>query len=128
MNLSGNASADMNIEADSLAIDLRERAGATVYGAYEALQLRMEGNGSLTLEGVGTRMGATVLDDANLKASRMEADQLRLKTDNSAKSEVRAVTVCTLELAGMSRTNLYGNPKVQLEGFADRAVLYKKED
>ena len=128
LNLEGNASADMNIEADSLSIHMQERAGATIYAVNEALQLRLIGNGSLTLEGVASRLGAEVLDFGNLKASRMEADQLSLSADNSAKSEVRAVTTCTLDLAGLSRTHIYGNPTVQLSHFADRSTLLKEED
>jgi hypothetical protein len=126
--LNGNAAADMNIEADSLAIELKEQAGATIYAVHEALELRMDGNTSLTLEGVGDRMGVVVMNYGNLKASRMEAGHLSLKADRSAKAEVRAVTDCTLDLAGISRTYLYGNPKVQVTRFADQAVLHKEED
>ncbi|WP_177218247.1 GIN domain-containing protein [Robiginitalea myxolifaciens] len=126
--LQGNGKADLNLDADTVSVALMDRSDAVIYTVNKGMEIKLNGNSGLTLEGISTEV-RTVLDgNVTYKAQKMEADHLDLQAMESATARVRAVNSCSLSLSGGSRTYIYGNPNITVQEFADRAEIHKEPD
>ncbi len=128
MDLTGNSQADLNIQADSLAVQMTDRTDAVLYADNQAMSARLSGNADLTLEGISDRVVLDLTGETGADASKMAAESLRANLDQATTARIYATTSLGLDLGGQARVYLFGDPKVTLHRFADRAELHKVPD
>lgn len=128
LEMDGNSRADLNAEADSLHVDLRDHTDINLYTVNQGMGLALSGNASLVLEGVSADASARLSDQASLKAEGLVASRLKAWLDGSAVARLRVDSELELDASGGSRTYLYGQPQVRIARFADRAELHKEPD
>lgn len=128
LHMDDNSSADLNVEADSLSVQMLARTDATLYSVNQDMGVLLQDNASINLEGITEIMEATVSGNAGLKASKMEADQVKAVLDVAATARLRALSEVELDASGQSRTYIYGEPAIRITGFRDRSELHKEVD
>lgn len=126
--MEGNSRADLNVEADSLHIAMGDQADAAIYTNNEALALELAGHATLALEGVSASASVQVVEYGNLKAEGLVATRMQARLEASAVGRLRADSELQLDLSGGSRTYLYGQPRISIGRFADRAELHKEPE
>lgn len=126
--LEGNSRADLNVEADSLHLAMGDQVDATIYTANQGMALELGGHAALALEGVSASASVQVLEYGNLKADGLVATRMQARLEASAVGRLRADSELQLDLSGGSRTYLYGQPRISIARFADRAELHKEPE
>ena len=124
----GNSSADLRIEADSLSASLSGYTDSRIYSSGGPLNLSMTGQASLDLEGVAGSLNVSLTDDTRLKASGMEATEVKAFLNTSANARLFAVESIAYEGRGNARLFVYGQPAIQILGMYDSAELHKAPD
>lgn len=119
---------EMNVDVDSLVVGMRQRADGFLYLTGGSTQLTLEENASLTAEGTTEYCTITMTSNSKLKADRLETAEASLVAKASAFARINAYRTFSLNAEADSRTHLYGNPKITINAFLDRAQLVKKED
>jgi len=107
INLSKNASLKASITSNDMVFDMYQKSDATVDGEVTNLKLRLDNN--------ATFFGKNL---AVLNAS--------ITSEGYSNASINVVTNVTIDAAGKSEIQLYGEPKIEIKRFADSAVLMKK--
>jgi hypothetical protein len=85
----------------------------------------MTGQASLDLEGLCSKMTASLTDNSSLKASGLQADSVTAFLNTSANARVYATSDIAYEGRGSSRLFVYGQPEIRILGLFDSAELHK---
>lgn len=125
VDLEGNASADLRLRADSVAIRAADRADAHLYSEGGGLALALTQSASLVLEGDSPEMQVTLSGNTRLDARALEARVVSVTLGESSNGRIRALDVLRYEGSGDSRLFVYGQPAIEIPGFRDRAELHK---
>ena len=80
-----------------------------------------------SVEGNATNAKIRLDNSSNLFAQKFVIGDLELDTESYAKCEVNVSKVITLEAAGKSEIELFGEPKITIAKFTNNTTLYKKE-
>ncbi|AKA35536.1 GIN domain-containing protein [Flagellimonas lutaonensis] len=126
LNMEETSSGDLNLDVDSLNINLRGRSKPSIYMASGTATLELQDNANLVVEGTSDNLFAKVGDNAKLKAQRMEAALVKLHLEGSADAHVYAYREFELSSKGNGKTFLYGTPKITITEFLDTSQLVKK--
>ncbi|MRI02502.1 DUF2807 domain-containing protein [Kriegella sp. EG-1] len=126
INMEGNSSADLNIEADSVNINLKDRIDARIYAVTETNAIEMRKNASVRMEGSSDILNVNLYDNSNFKGSRLEASDITLNLEGSTNADVNALTNFELTSRGTAKTHLYGNSTISIVKFLDKSQLHKE--
>lgn len=127
INLEGNASADINMEGDSLNIVGKDKSKLKLYAVAEATSVQMVKNSSAFLEGFSHDLTLKLMEQASLKAALLESNIVKASMEANASAEVLVVDSLELNASGASKTYVYGNGKINLQEFLDTSELYKRK-
>jgi hypothetical protein len=125
VDLEGNASADLRLRADSVAIRAADRADAHLYSEGGGLVLALTQSASLVLEGDSPDLQATLSGNTRLDARALEARVVSVTLGESSHGRLRALDLLRYEGSGDSRLFVYGQPRIEIPGFRDQAELHK---
>ncbi|MEJ2163746.1 MAG: DUF2807 domain-containing protein [Robiginitalea sp.] len=128
LTMEGKASSELRVETDSLHATLEGSSDAFIYSSKGGIDISMTGQASLDLEGVAESLSVSLTDNAKLKASGMEAEEVRAFLNASANARVKAVSNLAFEGRGSARLFVYGQPGIQILGLYDSAELHKVPD
>jgi len=107
ISLSKNASIKAVIHANEMTFDLYQKSDATVEGDVVNFKLRMDNNATFTGKNLAALNGI-------------------ITTEGYTNASINVKTAITIDAAGKSEIQLYGDPKIEIKRFADNAVLIKK--
>ncbi|MEM9142184.1 MAG: DUF2807 domain-containing protein [Bacteroidota bacterium] len=122
------SSADLTLTTDSLEVDLRDRIDARIYTTSESIAVSMKKNATARMEGVSGDLQVELVESAKLKAEKLESSVVRVTIQESADAQVYAMDRLELSSKGSSKTDLYGNPKIEILEFLDTSKLHKQKD
>ena len=128
INMEGNSSGDLNIESDSLSINLKDRIDVRIYSVSEANNVQMHRNASARMEGTTDELTVNLFDSANFKGAKLEASTVKLDVEGSSDAQVNAMTDFELSSRGSAKTKLYGSAKITIVKFLDTSQLHKERD
>ncbi len=126
INMEGNSSGDLNIETDSLNINLKDRIDVRIYSVSETNTVEMRKNASARMEGTTDFLTVNLFDSSNFKGSRLEASEAKLDIEGSSNADVNVMTDFELSSRGTAKTHLYGNSTVNIVNFLDKSQLHKE--
>jgi len=125
LDMSGKASADLRVEADSLQAVLGGTSKSFIYASGEGMDFSMTEQASLELEGLTNALTLSLADNAKYKGSGMEAEAARVFLNASANAQVKALANLAYEGRGKAKLFVYGQPKIEILGLYDSAELRK---
>ena len=127
LTMEGNSSGDLSFESDSLNIVLKDRIDVSIYSASERNNIQMNSNASAKMEGTAYALSATLFDNANLRARKLEAEGVEIIAEGSPSARVYANTDFELTSKGSSKTYLSGPAKIDILEFLDTSELHKEK-
>lgn len=108
VQLSKNAELKALIASQDAKIDLYQKAIANIEGDAASAKVRLDNNALFT-------------------GKKFTVKNLELIAEGYTVCNVNAEDNITIAASGESETELFGKPKVQMVNFADKAVLFKRE-
>ena len=129
MNISmeGMSSGDFNLASDSLNITLKDRIDVRIYAVGASNTIQMHKNASAKLEGSADLFSVNLFGNSNLKASKLEAANIKANLEESSNARLNALEYFELSSRGSSKTQLYGNAKIVIHDFLNTSQLSKEE-
>lgn len=106
--LSDNSKLDALINADTMAIDLYQRANAKVRGNIEDLTVRAD-------------------NSSNLEGKELVSNNCDVLSESSSDVSINVTNTLTLEVSGSGEIFIYDEPKITINKFTNTAKLHKKE-
>lgn len=107
VELSKNANMKALISSESLKFDMYQKSTAVIEGDIVDLKLRLDNNASFT--------------GKNLSAKNAE-----IIMEAYANGSIQVSVKATIDAAGKSELQLYGDQKIEIKNFTDSAVIMKK--
>ena len=126
--MQGSSKGDMNLEADSLSIALKERADLKAYSVSEGIYLEMFRNSGARMDGSSNNVHLVMHGNANLKAQDLQIAQMRAELDETPTARVHVFRDLQLVSRGGSKLFLYGVPKIEIIEFLDSSELLKRPE
>jgi len=106
--LNGSSDIEALVNAPKFKVDTYEKANARIEGEVDDLQLRAE-------------------HSSKFDGRRLTAKTAVVIAEGKSKNEIEVLETLTLTAKNRSEIELYGNPKVDLLEFSEKAVLAKKD-
>jgi len=128
VRMQGNSDGDFKIDADSLVMDLKDKANLTVYASGRMNNMMLKDKALLNLEGTVDSLSVHLMGNTNLKGSKYEASSVIAKLEASSKARINALKNLNLYASGSSKTYLYGNPIITISEFLDTSQLHKERN
>ncbi|MEB8328755.1 DUF2807 domain-containing protein [Flavobacteriaceae bacterium KMM 6897] len=128
LQMNEKSSGDFNFAADSLNVNMKDRADARIYTVGESSYIELSSNASASMEGSVDIVQLKSLDNTDFKAERYEAKIIKAKLENSSSAYLRALEELELETYGSSKAYIYANPKITIVEFLDTSELIKRKD
>lgn len=128
LRMEDKASADLRLEGDSLTLELYDQSDANIYISNESMALSLSNQSSLNLEGISQTAKAVLKDNTSFKSVGLEVQEMIALLQDSSNGRIRAVTSLAYEGRGNSRLFVYGEPRIEIIGFYDRAELHKEPE
>ena len=126
--MEGTSKGDMNLEADSLAIALKERSDLKAYSVSEGIHLEMFRNSGARLDGSTQAVLLKMHGNSNLKAQDLQVAQMRAELEETPTARVHVFRDLVLVSRGSSKLFLYGDPKIEIIEFLDSSELLKRPE
>lgn len=127
VNMEGNSSGDLNIEGDSLSINLKDRIDVRIYSVSETNNVEMHKNASARMEGTTDELTAELMDNSNFKGSKLQCDMAKVDISGSANARIDVTSELELSSSGSAKTNVHGNGKITLTEFLGTSQLHKEK-
>ncbi|GGW29764.1 GIN domain-containing protein [Arenibacter certesii] len=127
IHMDEKSSGDFRMEGDTLNINLKDKAKLKLYAVARATNIELVKNASAFLEGASAQVQFNLMDNASLKANKLEVDHIVASLDGNASAEVNVTNVLELFASGSSKTHVYGDGKIDLQEFLDTSELYRRK-
>lgn len=108
LELNENSKTEALITADSLQVDLYQRANAKIEGETDYINIRADNSSSYI-------------------GKNMTSNNAEVTADQNCNVYVQVLENLSLRATGISEVYIYENPKIDLKIFSDLAKLHKKE-
>ena len=126
--MEGSSKGDMNLEADSLTIALKERADLKAYSISEGVHLEMFRNSAARMDGSSNNVALKMHGNSNLKAQDLQIAHMRAELDETPTARVHVFRNLQLVARGSSKLFLYGVPEIEIIEFLDSSELLKRPE
>jgi hypothetical protein len=117
----------INIEGKIIHLDLKENSNNKISVNAEDLSISTSESAELDIEGFSYKVNATVSNSSGLSAKNLLTNVTAIKLSEKANAAIQASDSISVDASGSSKLELYGQPKVLLENFSDKATITKKE-
>ncbi|HLO73585.1 MAG TPA: DUF2807 domain-containing protein [Flavobacterium sp.] len=125
--LDDKAEAEINVKAESTNLELSKSSELKALVASPEVKIDMYQKSKATIEGNAANAKIRLDNSSNLLAQKFVIGDLELDTESYAKCEVNVSKEITIEAAGKSEIELFGEQKISIEKFTNNTTLYKKE-
>ncbi|WP_288982810.1 DUF2807 domain-containing protein [uncultured Flavobacterium sp.] len=125
--LDDKAEAEINVKAESTNLELSKSSELKALVASPEVKIDMYQKSKATIEGNAANAKIRLDNSSNLLAQKFVIGDLELDTESYAKCEVNVSKEITIEAAGKSEIELFGEQKITIEKFTNNTTLYKKE-
>lgn len=122
----GNSEVELNLKSEKTKIELSKDAELKSLITTNDLALDMYQKTKAKIEGTANTAIIRLENNAELDASKLEIATIELTTEGDSKSSVNAKNDIIINANEKSETELYGDAKIEMNTFADKAKLSKK--
>lgn len=125
LKLSQNSNCKVNIQSDTLAIDLGDKSELLGKINSEQVKLNLYKNADATLEGNTNNFTTTLVGSTKLSASKFFSNYLKINQELKSSATVNVLKEIKVYLKDNSKIYIYGTPEVIVEGIRDYAQIHK---
>lgn len=122
----GNSEVELNLKSEKTKIELSKDSELKSLITTNDLALDMYQKTKSKIEGTANTAVIRLENNAELDASKLEINTIELTTEGDSKSSVNAKKDIIISANEKSETDLYGDAKIEMNKFADKAKLSKK--
>ncbi|MFA9191827.1 DUF2807 domain-containing protein [Flavobacterium sp. FZUC8N2.13] len=122
----GNSEVELNLKSEKTEIELSKDAELKSLITTNDLALDMYQKTKAKIEGTVNTAVIRLENNAELDASKLEINTIELTTEGDSKSSVNAKKDIIISANEKSEIDLYGDAKIEMNKFADKAKLSKK--
>ncbi|MEZ2415975.1 GIN domain-containing protein [Muriicola sp. E247] len=126
LNMQDNTRGNFTLTADSLSVQLKHKADATVYANAFTGKIYLKDNALLQIDGTSNNLELMSRDNAKIRAVDLAADRLSATLAGSSDTRIMALEHTELNLTEKARCYLFGDPEISLLTFKDSAELFKR--
>jgi len=128
INMEGNSSGNLNLQADSLKLVLKDKIDLNIYGIIGKSNLEMYNNASAIAEGTADSLNIRLFGNSDFRAEKMETGVISAELEETTKARLHAYKSIELSSSGSAKTYLWGNPQIIIHEFLNSSELYKREE
>lgn len=122
----GNSEVELNLKSEKTKMELTKDAELKCLVTTDDLAIDMYQKSKAKIEGEANTSIIRLENNAELEASKLEIKTIELTTEGDSKSSVNAKKDIVIIANEKSETELYGDAKIEMKKFADKAKLSKK--
>jgi len=128
LNMENSSKGDFNFDIDSLAVTLKNKADAKIYGSTSVNTIDMYNTTALDIEGSTDSLNLKMYKNAKFVGQKLQAATVRAELKESVTARINAFEAIELISNGNSKTYLYGDPQITILEFLDTSQLLKKKN
>ncbi len=121
-----NSAADLNIEADTLNITVRDRVDANIMAMSKNTTLEMYKSTEVRMEGEAKILNAHLYENASLKAEAFETSEINLTAEATTNAYVNVRDTLNLSSKHSAKVFVYGGGKINVNDFSGASQLSKR--
>jgi Putative auto-transporter adhesin, head GIN domain len=123
-----NSYVELNDKSENCSIELSN--DSELKGLISTTELKFDQyqKSEASVEGDAINMKLRLDKNARFSGKKMDSKNVKLVVEDSSKATIFADKTFKLEATGDSETELYGNPKIEIEKFNDTSKLFKKKN
>lgn len=122
----GDSKIELNLKSDKVKIELTKDAELKSLITTDDLALDMYQKAKAKIEGEANTSLIRLENNSDLDASKLEIKSIELIAEGQSKSSVNAKKDININASEKSETELYGDAKIEMTKFTDKAKLSKK--
>lgn len=123
----GNSKIELNLKSEKAKIELIKDAELKSLVTTGTLALDMYQKAKAKIEGEANSSVIRLENNSDLEASKLGITSIELITEGQSKAIVNAKTDIIINASEKSETELYGEAKIEMNKFTDKAKLSKKQ-
>jgi len=117
---------ELNVKAESAAVELSKSANMKALISSESMKFDMYQKSTAVIEGDIVELKLRLDNNANFVGKNLSAKTAEIITEAYASGSILVTEKATLEIAGKSELQLFGDQKIEIKKFTDSAVIMKK--
>ena len=121
-----NSKIELNLKSEKATIQLSKNATLKALIASVDLKCDMYQKSKATLEGDVTNASIRLDNNAEFTGKKLGIANAELVTESYSDCSINVSTNITIDAAGNSKTQLFGDQKIEIKRFMDNATLSKK--
>lgn len=126
LQLDKNSKTELNLKSEKATIQMSSNASLKAMITASDLKCDMYQKSKANLEGDLTSATIRLDNNAQLTANNLAILNVDLLAESYSKASIKATTTISIDAAGNSEIQLYGDPKIEMKRFMDNAILSKK--
>jgi putative alpha-1,2-mannosidase len=126
LNAERSTKSELNLSGKNAVINLKNNADVKALIKYDNLELHMKDRVDAKIEGDIKNGQMTMTDTASLEGKNLVFDDLELKINNNAKTEINVKNNFSLNSSDDAEVTLYNTPKIEVKKFIGKSVLKKE--
>lgn len=116
----------LKIKSKTAFIELKENSNNILDLNAEDLHITAHDNSKLNIEGFTYKLELKTDNSSNVKAKNLITNITKIKVAEKSFVEVNVSESINIDASGSSTVELYGEPKIFIDNFADKASISKK--
>jgi hypothetical protein len=128
IHMEGNSTGNLNLQADSLNLVLKDKIDLNIYGIIGKGNLEMYNNAFAISEGTADSLNIKLFGNSDFRAEKMETGVISAELEETTKARLYAYKSIELSSRGSAKTYLWGNPQIIIHEFLNSSELYKREE
>ncbi|MFL9830901.1 DUF2807 domain-containing protein [Flavobacterium sp. ST-87] len=122
----GDSEIELNLKSETIKIEMSKDSELKSLLSTDNLALDMYQDTKAEIEGEAKSSLIRLANDCELEASKLEIDKIELITEGKSKAAVNAKKDIVITASEETETELYGNAKLVMNKFTDKAKISKK--
>lgn len=123
----GKSKSRLNIESEHVRLELNDNSSLEALVKSNTMETDLYMRSRTILEGSVNELKLMGISSSDLNAKNLTAKSCIVSLEDTSDASVFAEETINIKATGDSDLFLYGNPKITIEAFTDRAKIEKKE-
>lgn len=119
--------AEINVQSDSSTVILSKNAKLKALIATQSAALDLYQKANATIEGDAAKAKVRLDNNAELESRNFTVKDMTILAEGYSNCNILATEAINISANGKAEIQLYGTPKINVDAFTENATLYKKE-
>ncbi len=126
LNANDKSKANLVLKCEDVLFNLEEYAQIEAQAAILNLTINASQKASVTLKGETKHFIVKTDNSAKILSSNLKVKKANLEADRDSLVYLNVEDTLKIDASGKSKIHIYGKPKIDLNTFKDRAILFKE--